>query len=306
MGKRHRHPLPGELVTHVTAICGGRGEAWLADLPRLIGELSTLWLLDVDPPFAAAEFNFVAPATMASGEAAVLKIAPPYEDREFEGEAEFLRRRNGRGTVKLLAQDNRRRAILIERAVPGQTLAELFAGREVDAIEPAIAVLKSILDRARIDRRPVKTVDEWFEGMRRADGTPFPAAYVAKAFEIYNRLSDQPGRTFFLHGDFHPANIVNAGRPAYLAIDPKGVVGHIGYDIAVFLNNFHWWQETKPDIHTRLDYAVSAFSEAFEIAAFELREWAYAQMVLGAWWSFEDMPQHYDNATVAKADIWNV
>ena len=44
---------------------------------------------------------------------------------------------------------------------------------------------------------------------------------------------------------------------------------------------------------------------AFEIEAREIREWAYAQMVLGAWWNFADMPLHYDGS-VGKADVWNV
>ena len=48
-----------------------------------------------------------------------------------------------------------------------------------------------------------------------------------------------------------------------------------------------------------------AHAAAFDIDPHELREWAFAQMVLGAWWHFIDMPSLYDNE-VAKADIWNV
>jgi len=74
----------------------------------------------------------------------------------------------------------------------------------------------------------------------------------------------------------------------------------------VFLNNFHWLQENDPDIRPKLDAAVVSFSEAFDMSPIDLRQWAYAQMVLGAWWSFDEMPEHYDDATVAKADVWNV
>jgi hypothetical protein len=48
------------------------------------------------------------------------------------------------------------------------------------------------------------------------------------------------------------------------------------------------------------------FSDAFEIDPRELREWAFAQMVLGTWWNYDDMPQLYEPSTLAKADIWNV
>lgn len=304
MKARYSHPFPEELILHVTAILGDKGRAWLDTLPQHIDELTELWRLNVAEPFRAGEYNFVAPATRANGELAVLKIAPPFEDNEYIGEAEFLRHRAGRGIVRLLERDHGRRAILIERAIPGKNLAELFAGKEALAIKPAIEVLRSVLGDVPVDYKPT-TLDKWFAGMMRAAATCFPSGYVAKAFEIYERLSPQPGRTYYLHGDYHPSNVVSAERSAYLAIDPKGIVGHVGYDIAVFLNNFHWWQETELDVDRRLDFAVREFSAAFEIDEHELREWAYAQMVLGAWWNFADMPELYDGSVV-KADIWNV
>ena len=286
-------------------MCGERGENWLDALSFVLADVEFQWSIEVDHPFPAGEFSYVAPATDSAGNQLVLKIAPPFETNEIVGEALYLRTRNGVGAVRLIRKWPGDDIILIERAIPGKNLVEEFAGRESEAIEPAIDILRTILGPPPGDRTGIKTVGDWFEGMRRAADTEFPADYVSKAFDIYHRLSRQPDRTFYLHGDFHPANIVSAARSPYLVIDPKGVIGHIGYDIAVFLNNFHWWQETRPDLQTRLDHAVRQFSEAFDIDPRELREWAFAQMVLGAWWTFDDMPQFYNNE-VAKADIWNV
>ncbi len=95
------------------------------------------------------------------------------------------------------------------------------------------------------------------------------------------------------------------GTTSYCVIDPKGWAGHIGYEIAVFLNNYHWWQEKRSDIGSRLDQAVQEFARAFGLVEFELRQWAYAQMVIGAWWNFSDMPELYDGSVV-KADVWEV
>jgi streptomycin 6-kinase len=305
MSECYTHSVPDELIVHVTTICGSKGEKWLAGLPSQIDELSRQWSIEVGEPFAAGEFNFVAPAIRAYGEGVVLKIAPPYDDGECLREAEFLRIRKGRGVVRLLDEDSEKRAILMERAIPGRNLAEIFAGRECESLAPAIDVLHLIVDRRPQDLVYVKTLDQWFDGLRRFEGTEFPVSYATKALDSYDRLIADGRADYYLHGDFHPANVVNATRETYLAIDPKGVIGHIGYDIAVFLNNFHWWQETKPDVRTRLDHAVHQFSEAFDIDPLELREWAFAQMVLGAWWTFDEMPQFYNNE-VAKADIWDV
>lgn len=299
----YSHQLPGELVTHVTAICGERGCDWLNDLPTTIRELEEQWSLSVDAPFPTGEYNFVAPATLDCGELAVIKIAPPFETNEIIGEAAFLRHRDGNGAVDLLEEDVGRRAILIERLVPGKNLSELFTGNESAAIEPAIHVLRSILGPP--PEQNLTSLDKWFEGLGRHVSTDFPAAYAKKALDLYDKLSQKPGQTYYLHGDYHPGNVVNAGRSPYLAIDPKGIIGHMGYDIAVFLNNFHWWQEKHTDIRERLEPAVMKFSNAFDIDPLELRQWAYSQMVLSAWWSFDEMPEFYDNI-VAKADIWDV
>jgi len=98
---------------------------------------------------------------------------------------------------------------------------------------------------------------------------------------------------------------VTATRERFLAIDPKGIVGHLGYDIAVFLNNLLWWQKNSPGLREFLDGAIRQFAEALEFQDRELREWAYASMVIGAWWTYDEMPEHYDNE-VALADIWDV
>jgi len=176
--------LPAELVKHVSAILGSRGVAWLDTLPQFVADLQLEWSIEVEEPFAAGEFNFVAAATRIDGEPVVLKIAPPYDDGEFLREAEFLRHRDGRGAVTLLAQDIGRRAILIERAFPGRNLAEIFTGAELNAIGPAIDILHSIAEPAPNDLLNVKTVDDWFGGLRGFEGTAFPADYAVKALDL--------------------------------------------------------------------------------------------------------------------------
>ena len=158
---------------------------------------------------------------------------------------------------------------------------------------------------ANLAHKNAPTVDGYWQTFERYRETDFPRDYAAKAFAIYHELNPQPGRTFYIHGDYHPGNVVNADGGPYLAIDPKGIVGHLGYEIACFLNNFHWWQEDDADVKAKLAYAVQQFSAAFDIPEIELRQWAYAQMVIGAWWNYVDKSELYDGSVV-KADIWDV
>jgi Streptomycin 6-kinase len=299
-----RESIPEELVAHTIAMCGAAGSEWLDHLPATIQEIEKSWSISVGDPFPSIEFNYVAAATDAGGHAFVIKISPPFENSECFSEAKFLRAANGRKTVRLLAQDRDHRAILIERAIPGSNLTELYTGNELKAISPAIDVLRAITIDPPEDTSETIDLDDWFDGMRRHTETTFPASYAVRALEIYAALSKGVKR-FYLHGDFHPGNIVSARREPFLAIDPKGMIGPIGYDIAVFLNNFHWWQEERFDIQERLDFAVRTFSDAVDLSPADLRRWSFAQMVLSAWWTFDEMPEIYQN-DVVKADVWNV
>jgi streptomycin 6-kinase len=297
--------LPQDLVKHISAICGPRGEEWFDELPRTISKLEDQWSLRVLEPFPGIEFNFVAPAVPSNGGNAVVKISPPFDRIEIYCEAKYLKTRDGNSVIYVLDQDREKRAILLERAMPGQALFKEFSQNPEASIQPAVQVLRSVLRPPPADMMDVDTLDNWFNNFRRYRETDFPKHQAEKAFEIYNRLSRQNDRTYYLHGDFHPGNIVTATREPYLLIDPKGIVGHIGYEIAVFMNNLSWWRKGEPNLGEFLQDAFSQFSAVFEVDEFELRQWAYAYTVIGSWWNFEDMPEHFD-ADVAMTDIWGV
>lgn len=305
MSDPYEHPAPAELTKHVTAICGQRGVNWLCDLPLLVRELERDWGIAVGAPFEKGEYNFVAEALLSDGAEAVLKIAPPFEMTEIHGEAEFLKNRNGKGIARLIAEDRSRRALLIERVRPGITLDVHFASDPFACVDPAINVLRTLLARPPVHVSDFQVLDEWFTRFTRFRGTAFPQDRGERAMAIYERLRIQSEQIYYLHGDFHPGNIVTAGGPAYLAIDPKGVFGHLAYDIAVFLNNLHWWQKGKHGVEAELSKALRIFAKAFEIEESDLRDAAFASMVIGAWWNFDEMPEHYENQ-VALADIWDI
>lgn len=191
MTKAFKETIPDELVTHVVASCGAKGEQWFADLPRLIAELEKEWNLTVHAPFPGIEYNYVAPATTIDGRDVVIKLAPPFESIEIHGEAKWLREHNGAGVVNLIAHDRERKAILIERAFPGEALFERFKNEPLESVRAAIKTCKKTLLPPPNDMTDVDTLDHWFENFRRYETTEFPAEPARKAFEIYERLSQQ-------------------------------------------------------------------------------------------------------------------
>ncbi|HZG69721.1 MAG TPA: aminoglycoside phosphotransferase family protein, partial [Herpetosiphonaceae bacterium] len=101
----------------LAATCRGTpaSRAWLEQLPNAIRELQGRWSLVLDAPFDGTEVScsWVAPATRSDGTRAILKLGMPHMEAEHEMEA--LRFWDGDPTVHLLAADEDRNAMLLER-----------------------------------------------------------------------------------------------------------------------------------------------------------------------------------------------
>ena len=296
-----RANLPERFVKNTLDLCGKPGEQWLNELPRVIREIEENWSLKVEKPFPNLSYNFVAPCICKDG--AVLKIALPLNNPEIFNEAKFLQTKDGKGIVKLLKLDENHRAILLEKLTPGANLKEVCQTDETKAIEIAIETIREILKKPS-ENSAFRRLEDWFKGFDRTANTTFPREYIFKASEFYKELSYSPQK-FLIHGDLHHENILSAEREPFLAIDPKGIIGDIGYEISVFLNNHLWWLASDANLKEKLNDAVRQFSKAFKVEPRDLRKWAFAQIVLSAWWTFEDNGENWENE-LAFAEIWEV
>lgn len=295
--------LPERFTRNALDLCGESGENWLKELPRIIEELEAKWSVRAEKPFENLSYNYVAPCVCENGEA-VLKIALPLNNPEIYNEAKFLQTADGKGAVKLLETDISRRAILLERLSPGANLKEVCREDEAEAVTIAIQVMRKILKQPP-ENSVFLRLEDWFKGFEKAANTKFPGEYIFKARDFYEELSNDPKSKFLIHGDLHHENILSAGREPFLAIDPKGIVGDIGYEIGVFLNNHLWWLASEPDLKEKLSEAVRQFSEAFEIEPRDLIEWAFAQIVLSAWWAFEENGDNW-KMDLELTEIWDL
>jgi streptomycin 6-kinase len=192
----------------------------LAPLAAIAREVAAEWGVDLGEPFPLARYSYVAPA----GRDAVLKVTPP-EDDESDEEADALALWGGDGAVRLLRRDRARRALLGERARPGDDLAELA---EDEATRVAVATgLRLWRPAAEPFRWIGDHVPRWLDN---AEGHEL----VPLARELYASLD--AGRATIVHGDFHHHNILRSARGP-VAIDPKPMLGEPEYDIPSFLWN---------------------------------------------------------------------
>jgi streptomycin 6-kinase len=99
------------------------GRSWIDSIPGSVEACAQAWALRLGRPYPDSCVSLVLPVERADGTPAVLKVQFPH--RECEHEAVALWAWDGEGTVRLLAHDSPRHALLLERCTPGTHLREL-------------------------------------------------------------------------------------------------------------------------------------------------------------------------------------
>ena len=181
------------------------------------------WGLELGRPFALSRFSYVAPA----GEHAVLKVAWEGDDESLH-EPEALSLWDGHGAVRLLRSDPVHRALLLERALPGDDISELA---DDEAMAIAVELGRRLWRREGEPFRHVADhVPRWLDDAR-DEGAD---VLLPAARELWAEL--QPVGDWLVHGDFHHHNVVRHGG-GHVAIDPKPFLADREYDVYTWLHN---------------------------------------------------------------------
>jgi streptomycin 6-kinase len=295
--------LPAEFISTISNTFGEAGVRWLARLPDLLAECVEQWSLAEWQSVEELSYNFVAFARRADGGDVILKIGVP--NPELDSEIAALQVYDGRGAARLLAVDEERSAMLLERLRPGVPLARL--GDDEDATRIAARVMRALWRRPPADHS-FRTVRDWAAGMERlrkrfGGGTgPFPRELTEKAERLFAELLDSMADQVLLHGDLHHWNILSARREPWLAIDPKGIVGEPAYEVGALLRNELDLTAKEPDPHRVTARRVAILAEELGFERERLLAWSLAQAVLSAWWCVEDNVDCFDGA-IAYAEI---
>jgi streptomycin 6-kinase len=236
------------------------GPGWQSEaakgLERVAHEVALDWELRLGPRYEWASHSFAAPA----GDDAVLKVTPS-EDDDADHEGDALAFWNGRGAVRLFKRDVGRRALLIERCVPGHDASAIA---EHEAIRVA-------LDTGRELWRPVtrgpfrRAGDEMARSLRALEQRSLHP-YVPIATKLFASMS--PRHDVLVHGDFHHHNLLrHTGR--WLAIDPKPLIAEPEFDVVTLLWNPLQREPTREGTERRIQQFVSAGLDERRI-----RDWA--------------------------------
>src|SRR3954451_6207009 len=253
------------------------GRAWLTALPALLDEVAARWRLTLGEPFPYTYASGAVPVRTGDGTHAVLKLQFP--DRESEHEGTALRAWAGRGAVRLLAEDQDRHALLLERCEPGHPLFDAPAAELLD-------VLAGLLPRLWIPPPPgVGTLSEeaarWLAGLEAAwarTGRELPRALLHEAVLALEELPDSQGEAVLLNQDLHTKNVLQAQREPWLVIDPKPLAGEREFALAPVLRSI-----ARRDLAEPVP-ALDRLSAGLGLDRERARRWTLVQAVA---WGFD-------------------
>jgi streptomycin 6-kinase len=194
---------------------------------------------------------------------------------------------DGNGMVR--AYDHTDGAVLLEQLRPGTSLAAVVrSGGDDDAT----AILADVIGRLPPRDAPqgVASVEEWGDAFAQHIARPasgIPMDLVLQAQDIYANLCRSQSTVHLRHGDLHYDNVLFDSERGWIAIDPKGVVGELEYEIGAALRNPYEQLQVFANARA-IERRVDIFRSRLGIDAGRTLRWGFAQAVLAAVWAVED------------------
>jgi streptomycin 6-kinase len=258
------------------------GRAWLDGLPASLDACAEVWGLSLGEPYAYAFTSIALRVTRTDGSPAVLKIQMP--DRESEHEADALALLDGDGAVRLLDHDPGRRAFLLERCEPGNSLTALGSD---DALDVMIGLLPRLWKPAGAPFRPLAEEAAWWRSYLEPSweraGRPFERALLDAALGALDELPGSQPELVLVNQDLHADNVLRAEREPWLMIDPKPLVGERAFGLVPLVRGGELG-EGPGAVRHRLD----RLSTDLGIDRERARRWTLAQTLA---WAFDENDQ---------------
>jgi streptomycin 6-kinase len=232
-----------------------------------VEDLLERWQLTLGEEYTPGAAGRAFRVELPDGTAAVLKLQNPH--RESEQEADALERWDGAGAVRLLAREDERHALLLERCEPGSFLSEWDGDR--------LGVLVGLLPRlwTRPDGfRPLADEAAWWAEFLPAEA--HDADLRDAALGWLRELAPTQGEQVLVHQDLHGENVLASQREPWLVIDPKPLAGEREFGCAPIVRGLELGR-TRRDVLYRLD----RLSAELGLDRERVRGWTIAQTV--AW-----------------------
>jgi streptomycin 6-kinase len=197
--------------------------------------------------------------------------------RDLAAEVEALRAFGEARAVRVLDVNLDEPAVLLERVIPGTTLAA--SASEDEALHVVAALFRAgwpALPSPCV-ARPVQ------ELLAALDAPPF-----ARAQSILTELLADARWPVLLHGDLHYENILVSDRAGHLLIDPKGFTGDPAFDIGYLVSRPLPPARDALPLPQAVDRRLAFLPDAVGLDPRRVASYAYVAAALSLAWAIED------------------
>ncbi len=278
--------LPPQLVTNVQNWAQHElTPGWLRSLPSTVADLCGTWNIELDPFIPDSYITLVLLGHSTQLGPVVIKSSPLAD--ELRSEATALRLAAGENVARLYDVDFERSVMVLERIVPGTQL--LHAAMTDEEATRLAANMVASLWRTVPDPGGLHPLRQWMRALFdwSHHSALIDSVLIQQAQELASVLLAKSTRECLLHGDFQHHNLLQRASGDWAIIDPKGLIGDPGFEIAA-------WMYNPPGVTAREDYLelvtrrAAICSEVWGIDRQSLVEWAFVGAVLSACWYASD------------------
>ncbi len=269
---------------NIENIWGQKGRDWLNSLPRIIEKLSMLWSLSGIRPVANMNYNYVALAYKENNLPVVLKIS--CDAQLILNEYKSLKHFDGHGTVRVLDFNAEYNAILLEQAIPGDSL-KTNCLHDIDGTIKTYSQIVKNLYKQDLNDDDFVHVSQWCKVVDKISDQRIEKRFKDKAIQLKKYLLNSDRQEYVCHGDLHLENIIQHGN-SWLAIDSKGIIGEMAFEAAAFdLINSDEIKANK-NISALLSDRINKLAVALNLNHDRLLAWVFLRIIISAQWFIED------------------
>lgn len=264
------------LKKNITCAFGKKGSDWIDALPALVKTLSEYWLLSNVNSVNKMSWNYVATAIQNDIVPVVLKIS--CDPQLILDEYNVLKHFDGAGSVNVIDFNLECNAMLLEQAMPGETLKEKFVD-VAGAIFIYTNIVNVISEKPFLKNKNFKHVSDWLSTINNIVDDRIEKRFVEKAKTLMLKLQNTVKDEYLCHGDLHFENIISK-RLKWIAIDPKGIIAEKAFEVSAF----DLMSEDESDISAQ----VKLLSLHLNLNSARLLAWMFLRSLISAQWFIED------------------
>ncbi len=285
-----------QFEANTIAVHGDRGKNWLATLPAITEELAQRWGLSDLASIPNLSHNYILSGFQGS-RPIIVKIS--FDPQESEKEFRTLKALKSPCVVEALAYDQQHNALLLERAVPGDTLSSLFPHQDVEATEIVCELVRQLPQPPLIEHVALESKDDSNDTGIIDTDWDIPRQYLHKARILKTELLATAPQTILLHGDLHGGNIVKQ-QNHWIIIDPTIILGEQAIELAIFAIFPHEKLFARPDAQMILRRRILIAAQKLHLDPERIQRWCFIRIIMTWAWNLKHGIDSTESAYAAQ------